>query len=50
MKLYTVAVYDLRICFEEDNPCLKITREIIHGRQLFVWDGAIICDITHKSS
>jgi len=29
MKLYTVAVYNLRMCMEEDNPGPNSSREII---------------------
>ena len=39
MKLYTVAVYNLKMCMIEDKSDLKkISREIILERLLFVWD------------
>jgi len=32
MKLYTVVVYNMRICIKEENPVINISREIIAGR------------------
>jgi len=31
MKLYTVAVYDLRMCMKEDNPDHNYFREIMNS-------------------
>jgi len=41
MKLYTVEVYNLTLCIKEDNSDLKIIREIIRRRTLFVLDGRV---------
>jgi len=39
MKLYTVAVYDLRMCMKGDDPRPKSSREII----IYAGQG-ILCD------
>jgi len=37
MKLYTVAVYDLRMCMKEDNPSPKYFKQ----DKLVVLDGGV---------
>jgi len=36
MIIYTVESYDLRMCMKKYISVRKISREIIHGRSLFV--------------
>jgi len=45
MKLYTVEVYDLRMCMSENNPGLNYSREIISSAV-----QGILCDFTPSSS
>jgi len=45
MKLYTVKVYDLRMCMSENNPGLNYSREIISSAV-----QGILCDFTPSSS
>jgi len=45
IKLYTVVLYDLRMCMKEDNP--HFLREII----ICAGQGnGILCDLTQSSS
>ena len=41
MKLYTVAVYDLRLCMKENNP--------LKGDNQQCKMGLIVCDLTNSS-
>ena len=42
MKLSIAVEYTLRMCMKEDNPGLKISKEIIQGRKLFVLEGVLL--------
>ena len=45
MKLYTVAVYNLRTCMKEDNPGPKYFKGSVR------WGLSVsFCDLTHSSS
>jgi len=47
MKLYTVVVYNLRICLKKDNHSPKNIKG--DNSRLFVRDRSILCDLTHSS-
>ena len=49
MKLYTVVVYDLRMCIEKDSPGLKNIKGDTRGK-LYVEDGSNLCDLTYSFS
>ena len=49
MKLYTVVVYDLRMCIEKDSPGLKNIKGGNRGK-LYVEDGSNLCDLTYSFS
>ena len=48
MKLYTVAVNDVRMCKMEGDPGWNISREMNRSAEIGGWGS--FCDLTHRSS
>ena len=46
MKLYTVTVYNLRMCVKEENPCPKYFK---WDNKRKLWTGLSFCNLTHSS-
>jgi len=46
MEIYTVAIYDRRMCMKKIIP----VGIVFQGRQLVVWLGVSFCNLTHSSS